>query len=96
MLVSNIVPLLSLILAAAVCPGGSFVSTTCGNGWVATLQAGAQAALETSSDDKQLLEIGRAPRLQATPKTSTQFKVISYNIRWRSGEELRKLVRLFR
>ncbi|MGH9880306.1 MAG: endonuclease/exonuclease/phosphatase family protein [Pyrinomonadaceae bacterium] len=98
MLVSTIVPLLSLILAAAVCPGGSVVSTTCGSGWGATLQAesGAQAPLQTSSDDQQLLEIGRAPRLQATPKTPAQFKVISYNIRWRSGEELRKLIRLFR
>jgi endonuclease/exonuclease/phosphatase family metal-dependent hydrolase len=98
MLVNTIAPLVSLTLAAAVCLTGSVVSTTCGSGWVATLQAesGEQAPLETSSDDKQLLEIGRASRLQATPKTPAQFKVISYNIRWRSGKELRKLIHLFR
>jgi endonuclease/exonuclease/phosphatase family metal-dependent hydrolase len=38
-----------------------------------------------------LLEIGHATNVRSTPNSSGEFKVVSYNIRWRSGEELRKL-----
>lgn len=41
--------------------------------------------------DQQLLEIGCATKLKEGQTTSSSFKIISYNIRWRSGEELEQL-----
>jgi len=54
-------------------------------------QAGAPA-----EDDKDLLEIGRAPNpiVPATPES--EIKIVSYNIRWRGGEDLRRLIDLLR
>lgn len=46
--------------------------------------------------DSQLLEIGPAPNPEALPKPSAELKIISYNIRWRSGEELLEIARLLR
>jgi len=43
-----------------------------------------------------LLEIGRPVRQAAFPQSSSELKIISYNIRWRGGEELRSLIELFR
>lgn len=43
-----------------------------------------------------LLEIGSAPRLQHAPTNSHEFKVLSYNIRWRGGDTLHKLIELFK
>jgi endonuclease/exonuclease/phosphatase family metal-dependent hydrolase len=42
-----------------------------------------------------LLESGQATTLR-TGKTSQDLKVVSYNIRWRSGDDLQQLIKLFR
>lgn len=49
-----------------------------------------------SSDKSELLEIGRAERLQPVAYKLGEFKIVSYNIRWRSGKELNQLIQLFR
>lgn len=42
-------------------------------------------------DNKQLLESGQAEKLLSP--TSNEIKIVSYNIRWRSGEELQQIIR---
>jgi endonuclease/exonuclease/phosphatase family metal-dependent hydrolase len=44
--------------------------------------------------DVQLLESGKATSLRKPPSTPSEIKVISYNIRWRSGDDLKTLIRL--
>jgi len=44
----------------------------------------------TNSKD-QLLEIGHANRISAPPD-ATEIKIVSYNIRWRSGKELEQII----
>ncbi len=46
--------------------------------------------------DSELLEIGPAKSLSHANKAPTEIKVVTYNIRWRGGEELRKLIKLLR
>jgi endonuclease/exonuclease/phosphatase family metal-dependent hydrolase len=53
------------------------------------------SAISTVSRETQWLEIGAAPKRRIALKSATDIKVISYNIRWRSGEELRTLIKLF-
>ncbi|MBC8032125.1 MAG: endonuclease/exonuclease/phosphatase family protein [Pyrinomonadaceae bacterium] len=45
--------------------------------------------------ESQLLEIGSPPKARAAFQPSADLKVVSYNIRWRSGDDLKKLTRLF-
>lgn len=50
-----------------------------------------------SADVSSLLEFGSATTLQKQATTATQeIKVVSYNIRFRSGEELKKMINLLR
>ena len=44
--------------------------------------------------DARLLETGRAATRKAIPPAK-EFKVISYNIRFRSGDDLKRLIKLF-
>ncbi len=46
-------------------------------------------------ENSTLFESGEASKLR-TPPTSAEFRVVSYNIRWRSGDDLKKLIQLFR
>jgi endonuclease/exonuclease/phosphatase family metal-dependent hydrolase len=46
--------------------------------------------------EAELLETGRATKLQAPASTPASIKIISYNIRWRGGEDLRRLIELFK
>src|SRR5436190_8967249 len=46
------------------------------------------------STDASLLESGQATKLRE-PTQSDELKIVSYNIRWRSGDELKQLIRLF-
>ena len=46
--------------------------------------------------DDSLLEVGRAPAMPLRPQTNSALKVVSYNIRWRGGDDLEKLVELLR
>jgi endonuclease/exonuclease/phosphatase family metal-dependent hydrolase len=49
----------------------------------------------SDTSDSQLLETGRASNLVQAPKNPADLKVVSYNIRWRGGEELDELTKLF-
>jgi endonuclease/exonuclease/phosphatase family metal-dependent hydrolase len=46
--------------------------------------------------DSLLLESGQGATVKSIATEPSEFKVVSYNIRWRSGDELKKLVRLLR
>ena len=61
--------------------------------------SGARAARQKEphlNTDSHLLEVGKALKLRQVGPTHAEIKVISYNIRWRSGEQLGKLIKLFR
>ena len=46
--------------------------------------------------DSSLLESGAPAKLREMSSTSGEIKVVSYNIRYRAGEDLNKLLKLFR
>jgi endonuclease/exonuclease/phosphatase family metal-dependent hydrolase len=53
---------------------------------------------ETSRDsaaDSSLLESGNPSEARAT-STGQELKIVTYNIRWRSGDDLKQLIKLFR
>jgi endonuclease/exonuclease/phosphatase family metal-dependent hydrolase len=50
---------------------------------------------QTRKTELELLESGQATTLR-TVATSPDLKVVSYNIRWRSGDDLQQLIKLFR
>ena len=43
-----------------------------------------------------LLEHGEGAKVKTIETAPGEFKVVSYNIRWRSGDELKELIKLFR
>jgi len=46
--------------------------------------------------DVPLLEEGKGTNLRKQTPTPQEIKVVSYNIRWRSGEDLKKIIKLLR
>ena len=46
--------------------------------------------------DVPLLEEGKSPNLRKQTSTPQEIKIVSYNIRWRSGEDLKKIIKLLR
>jgi endonuclease/exonuclease/phosphatase family metal-dependent hydrolase len=48
-----------------------------------------------STKNDPLLEIGTPQHVRPSPAKDGHAKIISYNIRWRSGEDLEKLIKLF-
>ena len=48
-----------------------------------------------ATENSTLFESGEASKLR-TPPSADEFRVVSYNIRWRSGDDLKKLIQLFR
>jgi endonuclease/exonuclease/phosphatase family metal-dependent hydrolase len=46
--------------------------------------------------DGSLLEEGKATTVRKQTPASGEIKVISYNIRWRSGDELKDMIKLFK
>lgn len=50
----------------------------------------------SQAPDSELLETGRAQDLAHAPKAPADIKVVSYNIRWRGGEELDELITLLK
>ena len=46
--------------------------------------------------DSLLLESGEGAKVKTIEAPPKEFKVVSYNIRWRSGDDLKKLIKLFR
>ncbi|HEX8474325.1 MAG TPA: endonuclease/exonuclease/phosphatase family protein [Pyrinomonadaceae bacterium] len=56
----------------------------------------AQTATDTAADSN-LLETGQASQMPATPPpVPAEIKFVSYNIRWRGGDDLQKLIRFLR
>jgi endonuclease/exonuclease/phosphatase family metal-dependent hydrolase len=69
--------------------------------WILLLLILAATQLPTFTrtvDDPEsgLLETGGAPKAHALGATPESIKVVSYNIRWRGGEDLRRLIELFK
>ena len=56
----------------------------------------ANSLVQTARDQPQLLEIGPAPRQTRVQSLSADLKVVSYNIRWRGGNDLLKLTALLK
>ena len=50
--------------------------------------------LQLSIPDDQLLEAGRAATLRKHASSANEIKIVSYNIRWRGGDELKHLAKL--
>lgn len=50
--------------------------------------------LFTLPSDVPLLEEGKGTTLRKKTASSQEIKLVSYNIRWRSGDELKKLIKL--
>ena len=46
--------------------------------------------------ESQLLEIGGSPKARAAMQPSADLKIVSYNIRWRSGDDLHELAQLLK
>ena len=46
--------------------------------------------------ESQLLEIGGSPKARAAMQSSPDLKIVSYNIRWRSGHDLHELAQLLK
>jgi endonuclease/exonuclease/phosphatase family metal-dependent hydrolase len=46
--------------------------------------------------ESHLLEIGHASKMRTVADSPAEVKVVSYNIRWRGGDELRQLAQLFK
>ena len=55
-----------------------------------------RSAQRVDPQDSALLEIGQATKLRAVPAMTAEFKVVSYNIRFRAGDDLKKLAELLR
>ena len=50
--------------------------------------------LQLTFTDDQLLEAGRAATLRKYAHATNELKIVSYNIRWRGGDELKQLAKL--
>lgn len=48
------------------------------------------------AESTALLETGSAAKPQPAPASPGQLKIVSYNIRWRGGDDLKKLIALLR
>jgi endonuclease/exonuclease/phosphatase family metal-dependent hydrolase len=58
--------------------------------------APASTRLAPPDENAELLETGRATNLQTPTPAPAEIKVVTYNIRWRGGDDLRKLVQLLK
>lgn len=58
--------------------------------------SGSLARAQGVPEQTALLETGRAAKLQNAHAQPATTKIISYNIRWRGGEDLRRLIELLR
>ena len=61
------------------------------------LAVSAETSLGSDSvRESHLLEIGHAPKNRLAKEPAATIKVVSYNIRWRGGDDLRKLAQLLK
>lgn len=51
---------------------------------------------QSDSEHSSLLETGSAAKLSALPAAPDTIKIVSYNIRWRGGDDLRRLIAFLR
>lgn len=51
---------------------------------------------ERDAADASLLEVGSARKLVAPPAEPSEIKIVSYNIRYRAGEDLQELIKLLK
>lgn len=64
---------------------------------VGQTKTSAATATESDSDSvSTLLETGTTSTVRKALPANSEIKVVSYNIRWRGGEELKKIIQLFR
>lgn len=63
---------------------------------VTTSYSSSNSALRADIHDSNLLEIGQATKLRNAPESSADIRVVSFNIRWRGGEDLKKLSEFLR
>ncbi len=54
------------------------------------------AADVPTATDAKLVETGGAAKSGSKAAATNEFKIVQYNIRWRGGEDLRKLIKLFK
>ncbi|MEJ7713967.1 MAG: endonuclease/exonuclease/phosphatase family protein [Pyrinomonadaceae bacterium] len=52
--------------------------------------------MQSPRSDPNLLEVGSAAKVQTPATVPTEIKIISYNIRWRGGADLLKLIEYLR
>lgn len=53
-------------------------------------------AFAQNSSSADLFETGRGERVQKPAASPSEIKIVSYNIRWRSGDDLRRIIDLLR
>ncbi|MDT7778192.1 MAG: hypothetical protein QOC99_704 [Acidobacteriota bacterium] len=54
------------------------------------------ARAHVGGSETSLLEVGGETQTQKTQAVPAELKIVSYNIRWRGGEDLRRLIKLLR
>ncbi len=57
---------------------------------------GGSSSRSTDPQDSALLEVGQAAKLKSITQLPNEIKVVSFNIRWRGGEDLQRLIKYFR
>jgi endonuclease/exonuclease/phosphatase family metal-dependent hydrolase len=62
-------------------------------GYLLAAASFSQSPILIDKDNSDLLEVGSASNVTTTDKAPGEFKVVSYNIRWRGGDELRELIK---
>jgi len=55
-----------------------------------------QASSHQSTSESHLLELGHASKLRTPTDSPAEVKIVSYNIRWRGGEDLRRLAQFLK
>ncbi len=75
---------------------GTRVVTSAFAAAVGVLLLAAYCSLLTVSADGGLLEVGSALKVSSPSVAPVELKVVSYNMRWRGGEDLRELIELLR
>lgn len=85
----------SKVLFLLLCIGLAFEITVTSS-YSSTRSLQGSSSPQVDPQDSTLLEIGQATKLRTAPATTAEFKVVSFNIRFRAGEDLKKLAELLR
>jgi endonuclease/exonuclease/phosphatase family metal-dependent hydrolase len=63
---------------------------------VQQLPSSASVSKSDTESNSKLLETGTTATVRQPPTPNSEIKIISYNIRWRGGEELNKIIKILR